>query len=111
MNKVETAVQLRFNAAHCRALTGAVYQRLKRLAGTRMTGDGVIVLTASRFRTQPQNRKDARDRLAELIRQAAIAPKYRRPTKPSRAAKRRRLDTKRQRGTVKSRRGRVTDRD
>jgi ribosome-associated protein len=111
VNKVETAVQLRFNAARCRVLTGAVYQRLKRLAGTRMTGDGVIVLTASRFRTQPQNRKDARDRLAELIRQAAIAPKHRRPTKPSRAAKRRRLDTKRQRGTVKSRRGRVTDRD
>ncbi|NQV20064.1 MAG: aminoacyl-tRNA hydrolase [Rhodospirillales bacterium] len=109
VNKVETAVQLRFDAAHSPALSAAVYRRLVRLAGTRMTRDGVIVISASRFRSQLQNRRDARERLADLVRQAAIAPKHRRPTKPSRSAKQRRLETKKRRGVSKSQRGRVND--
>ncbi len=111
VNKVETAVQLRFDAAHSPGLPAAVCRRLARLAGSRMTRDGVIVLTANRFRSQQQNRRDARERLVDLIRQAAIAPKRRRPTMPSRAARQRRLDAKRRRGAAKSRRGRVDERD
>lgn len=111
VNKVETAVQLRFDAAHCTAISAAVYQRLKRLAGSRMTQDGVIVITANQFRSQPKNRQDARARLVDLIRQAAVAPKRRRPTIPSKASKQRRLDFKKKRATDKSRRGRVRDMD
>lgn len=107
VNKVSSAVQLRFDAKHSSAIANGVYQRLKRIAGSRMTKDGVVVVTANRFRTQDANRKDARDRLAEMIAQAQHVPKKRRPTKPSRAAKARRVDSKKQKGQVKKLRGRV----
>lgn len=107
VNKVASAVQLRFNAAACPALSGAVLKRLARLAGRRMTVEGVIVLTASRFRSQEQNRKDARERLLALIRDAATPPKPRRPTRTPRASKRRRLESKRQRSSLKRLRGSV----
>lgn len=107
VNKTESAVQLRFDARHSPALTNAVFLRLKTLAGRRMTHEGVIVLTANRFRSQEQNRGDALDRLIALIREAAVAPKHRRATKPSKAAKRRRLDAKRHQGSLKRQRGKV----
>jgi len=105
VNKVATAVQLRFDAANSPTLSPAVLRRLAPLAGRRMTRDGVIVLTASRFRSQERNRRDALDRLIALIRQAATPPRPRRPTKPSRAAKQRRLDSKKHRTTIKQARG------
>lgn len=104
VNKVETAVQLRFNAARSPALVEAVFQRLKLLAGRRMTRDGVIVITARRFRTQEQNRRDALDRLINLIRRAAVPLKSRRPTKPTLGAKERRLDDKHRQSETKRRR-------
>ncbi len=107
VNKTETAVQLRFDARHSPALSNAVFLRLKTLAGRRMTRDGVIVISANQFRTQEQNRRDARDRLIALIRDAATPPKYRRPTRPPRASKKRRLEGKRRQGLVKKLRGRV----
>ena len=107
VNKVSSAVQLRFDARHCKALSNAVFLRLKTLAGRRMTSDGVIVLTASQFRTQVANRKDARDRLAALIKQAVISPKYRRATKPTYAAKLKRLDSKKRKSGLKKTRGKV----
>jgi ribosome-associated protein len=107
VNKVSSAVQLRFDARHCRALSNAVFLRLKKLAGRRMTADGVIVLTASTHRTQDRNRKDAQDRLVALIQQAAIAPKYRRPTKPKYAAKLKRLESKKHKGDLKKSRTKV----
>jgi len=106
VNKVSTAAQLRFDVRGSRSLTGPAKTRLQRLAGARLTKDGVIVIQADRFRTQERNRQDALDRLAALIRQAQAEPKKRRPTKPSRAAKERRLDTKKQRGAKKALRGR-----
>ena len=105
VNKVETAVQLRFDAAHSPALSAAVFRRLKALAGRRMTRHGVIVLTARRFRAREANRRDALERLVELIRRAAVAPKKRRPTKPTRASKYRRLEAKHRRAGVKKGRG------
>lgn len=107
VNKVASAVQLRFNAAASPALSQAVLKRLARLAGRRMTIEGVIVLTANRFRSQEQNRKDARERLLALIRDAATPPKPRQPTRTPRASKRRRLESKRQRGGLKRLRGSV----
>ncbi len=107
VNKVATAVQLRFDAAGSPNLPGAVLERLKALAGRRMTRDGVIVIASSRFRSQERNRQDARDRLVALIREAAVAPKVRRATRPTLAARRRRLDTKRRRAMIKKTRGRV----
>jgi len=98
---------LRFDARHSPALSNAVFLRLKSLTGRRMTRDGIIVITANRFRSQDRNRQDARDRLIGLIRDAASPPKYRRPTKPSFGAKQRRLDGKRRHGTIKQGRGRV----
>jgi len=106
VNKVETAVQLRFDAASSPALGPDVLRRLRAIAGRRMTKDGVIVVTARRFRTREANRRDALDRLLDLIRRAAVAPKKRRPTKPTRAAKQRRLDTKKRRAGVKKARTR-----
>ena len=106
VNKVETAVQLRFDAANSPSLSRAVFQRLTPLAGRRMTRDGVVVITANRFRSQERNREDARERLAALIREAATPPKYRRPTKPGKAAKQRRLDSKKRRSGIKKTRGR-----
>jgi ribosome-associated protein len=105
VNKVETAVQLRFDAAGSPNLPRAVYLRLKPLAGRRLTQDGVLVITANRFRSQERNREDARVRLAELLQQAATPPKRRRPTRPGKAAKQRRLDAKKQRGGLKKTRG------
>ena len=109
VNKVETAVQLRFDAAACKALSPAIYRRLTRLAGHRMTVHGVIVITARRHRSQARNRKDAIDRLAALVREAAIPPKTRRATRPGRAARQQRLEAKQQRGTIKKTRARVRD--
>ncbi len=109
VNKVSTAVQLRFDVAQSLTLDDRVKQRLRSLAGTRMTDEGVLVIDARRHRTQAQNREDARERLAELIRQAATPPKKRRATRPSRAAKARRMETKSRRAEIKQRRGKVTD--
>ena len=109
VNKVATAVQLRFNARRSPSLPDDVRARLLRLAGRRVNADGEIIIQAARFRTQEQNRIDARDRLIALIRQAAVPPKSRRKTKPSRAAKVRRLEGKKHRGAVKQMRGRVRE--
>ena len=111
VNKVETAVQLRFNAADSPALSEAVYGRLRSLAGQRMTRDGVVVITARRFRSQDRNRQDALARLVGLIRQAATPIKHRRPTKPTRGSKQRRLDAKRRHATIKKGRGTVSPLD
>jgi ribosome-associated protein len=103
VNKVSTAVQLRFDVAASRSLPDDVRERLRRLAGHRLTADGVIVITAARFRTQARNREDARERLFELIRQAAAAPPPpRRPTKPTYASTVRRRESKRRRSAVKA---------
>jgi ribosome-associated protein len=102
VNKVSTAVQLRFDAASSRSLPDDVRERLRRLAGRRLTADGVIVITAARFRTQARNREDARERLVELIREAATAPKPRRPTKPTYGSTVRRREGKRRRSAVKA---------
>ncbi len=107
VNKVATAVQLRFDARRSPSLPDDVRMRLLRLAGRRVNADGEIIIQAARFRTQEQNRIDARTRLIALIRQAAVPPKARRKTKPSRAAKVRRLEGKKHRGAVKQMRGRV----
>jgi ribosome-associated protein len=102
VNKVSSAVQLRFDAAASPALTPAVRERLRRVAGRKMTDAGVIVITANRFRAQERNRADAVERLVAMIAQAAHAPTPRRPTRPTRASKERRLEAKKRRGTVKS---------
>jgi ribosome-associated protein len=101
VNKVSSAVDLRFNVRGSPSLTAPVRARLERLAGQRLTKDGVIVIRADRFRTQERNRADARERLVDLIRQAAIAPKFRVKTKPTKASKERRLEGKDKRGKVK----------
>jgi ribosome-associated protein len=101
VNKLETAVQLRFDVRHSPSLPHDVRLRLERLAGQRLTKDGVLVITAQRHRTQERNRQDALDRLIDLIRQAAVVPKRRRPTKPTLGSKKRRLETKKHRGTIK----------
>src|SRR5262245_37149977 len=105
VNKVATAVQMRFDARRPPSLPDAVSARLQRLAGARLTQDGVIVITANRFRTQERNKADAIERLAELIRRAEPAPVARRPTKPTRASKEKRLQTKARRSGVKAMRG------
>lgn len=103
VNKVSTAVQLRFDTVATRSLPDDVRERLRRLAGRRLTSDGVIVITAARFRTQARNREDARERLLDLIRQAAEPPpKPRRPTKPTFASTVRRHEAKRRRSAVKA---------
>jgi ribosome-associated protein len=109
VNKVATAVQLRFDVNASR-LPPDVRARLTRLAGKRINAAGELVIDAHRFRAQEQNRADARARLIELIRQAATPPKARRATKPSRAAKARRLESKLHRGKIKAMR-RVNSRD
>lgn len=101
VNKVATAVQLRFDVERSPSLPEPVRRRLKRLAGRRLTKEGVLVITAQRFRTQERNREDARERLVSLIRAAAETPKVRRPTRPTLASKRRRLEAKRHRSTLK----------
>lgn len=111
VNKVSTAVQLRFDVANSPSLPSDVRERLIRIAGRRMTEDGELVIDARQFRTQLRNREDARERLVELIRKAAQRPKRRRATKPTRASKEKRLTGKRQRGQTKKRRGRVRPTD
>ena len=106
VNKLATAVELRFDAGRSPTLPPVVLPRLRRLAGRRMTAAGVIVIQARRHRTQEANRKDARERLATLIRRAVMTPKPRRPTRPSKAAMERRLRTKKQRGQTKQTRRR-----
>ncbi len=101
VNKVATAVQLRFDVANSPSLPDDVRERLVRLAGNRITQDGVLIIRAERFRTQDRNREDAIERLIELIRKAAEKPKPRRKTKPRLASKRRRLENKRRRGETK----------
>ncbi|MET1110750.1 MAG: alternative ribosome rescue aminoacyl-tRNA hydrolase ArfB [Allosphingosinicella sp.] len=106
VNKVATAVQLRCDVFRL-GLAPAVYARLKRLAGSRMTAEGEIVVTARTHRTQDANREEARARLTDLIARAHVAPRRRVKTKPSRAAKARRVDEKKGRGAVKQGRGKV----
>ena len=101
VNKVSSAVELRFDVARSPALTEPVRQRLAKLAGRRLTQDGVLVLSADRFRTQERNREDARERLFALIREAAVPPKPRRKTRPTLASKKRRVEGKVKRGGVK----------
>ena len=101
VNKVATAVELRFDVAQSQSLPAAVRERLVTLAGKRLSSAGILVIAAQRFRSQARNREDARERLAALIREAATPPKLRRTTRPSRAAKRRRVDDKRQQGARK----------
>jgi ribosome-associated protein len=104
VNKVATSAQLRFDT-HRIALPEDAAMRLARIAGSRMTKDGVIVIQAQRFRTQERNRTDAIDRLVEMLREAMVRPAPRRPTKPTFASKQRRLEGKKRRGDVKARRG------
>jgi ribosome-associated protein len=106
VNKVATACQLRCDVFRL-GLAPDVYARLKTLAGSRMTGAGEIVITARKYRTQEANREDARARLADLIDRAHVQPAKRKRTRPSRAAKAKRVDAKKQRGTVKEGRGKV----
>ena len=107
VNKVSSAVQLRFDVARSPSLDDDVRARLSALAGQRLTKDGVLVIVARAHRSQERNRAEARERLAELIRRAAVPPKPRRPTKPSKAAKRRRLDSKKMHSNLKRNRGPV----
>ncbi len=102
VNKVSTAVQLRFDVHRSRGLPEAVRARLLNLAGRRATADGVLIVSADRFRSQARNREDARERLVALIREAATPPKPRRATKPTRASKVRRQESKRRRSAVKT---------
>src|SRR5690348_14232366 len=105
VNKLSTAVQLRFDVQHSPSLPEAVRARLLHSGDRRLTRDRVLVISAQRFRSQEQNRADARERLLELIRRASIAPVPRRPTKPTKASKRRRLDSKTKQSRTKSLRG------
>ena len=106
VNKVATAVQLRLDVFALR-LEPAVFQRLKTLAGSRLTAKGEIVISARRFRTQEANREDARQRLAALIEAALVEPKKRAKTRVNRVGKEQRIKSKKARGTVKANRGRV----
>lgn len=106
VNKVSTAVQLRFDVRHSASLPDDVRARLEALAGSRLTNEGVLVLTAQQHRSQDRNRQDALDRLVALIQRAAVAPKARRATRPTLGSKKRRLDSKSKRAAVKSGRGR-----
>jgi ribosome-associated protein len=106
VNKVSTAVQLRFDALRSPSLSQAVRARLMLLAGARLTKDGVVVISAREHRSQERNRAEAREKLFELIRRAATQPKPRRPTRPTRSSKEKRLETKAKRGQIKRNRGR-----
>lgn len=109
VNKVSTAVQLRFDLRSCQSLPSYVRERAERLAGKRLTKEGVLVITAARHRTQERNREDALQRLVELLREACQRPIYRRPTRPTLASKKRRLDAKSKRSSVKNLRRRPPD--
>jgi ribosome-associated protein len=101
VNKVETAVQLRFDVGNSPSLSDDVKRRLERLAGSRMTRARVLVISAQRYRTRERNRADAQERLIELIRRAAIPPIPRRPTKPTKASTERRIESKKRRSALK----------
>ena len=107
VNKVATAVQLRVDVFRL-GLEPFAYEQLKRIAGSRMTSGGELLITARRFRTQEANRQDARRRLAQMIADAHIAPRKRKATRPSRAARAERVERKKQRSVVKQARGKVT---
>ena len=109
VNKVSTAVELRFEAARSPALTGPMKTRLKRLAGRKWTGDGAVILFVQDTRSQAHNREIARERLADMIRAALFVPKRRVKTRVSLNQKRKRVDAKKQRGEVKSLRGKIVD--
>ncbi|MGD8993389.1 MAG: alternative ribosome rescue aminoacyl-tRNA hydrolase ArfB [Desulfobacterales bacterium] len=105
VNKTSTAVMLRFNVAQSEALSEDIRDRIRHIAGRKMTAEGILIIKANRYRSQDQNRKDAMSRLVALIRRATVKPKPRRKTWPSRAAKERRLLAKRKRSEIKRRRG------
>ena len=107
VNKVATKVVLRFDLAGCMALSNAQKERLRHLAASRLDAEGAIIITSQATRNRVQNLADAREKLAELVRRCLVAPKKRRPTKPSRGAKRRRLENKRKQSEKKRNRGRV----
>jgi ribosome-associated protein len=109
VNKVATAVQLRFDASHSPSLPASIRTRLLRIAGTRASASGVVVITADRFRSQTRNRADALARLTELIRKAAKPIKPRRATVPTRASREERLQQKKRRGQIKNRRRSLPD--
>ena len=109
VNKLETAVQLRFDVRRSPSLPEPVRRRLERLAGRRLTGEGVLVLTAHRHRTRERNRAEALERLIELIRKAAVPPVPRRPTRPTTASKQRRLEAKKRRGRNKQLRRQIEE--
>jgi ribosome-associated protein len=109
VNKVATKVDLRFDLANTTALSSAVKERLRKLPGVRLDAEGRLIITSATARTQAQNLEDARTRLAELVRRALSPPKTRRPTRPSRSAKARRLAEKRKRSDTKSARGKIAD--
>ena len=109
VNKVASAVQLRFDLRNSPSLPEEVKERLVKLAGSRMTDEGFLLIEAKRFRTQEQNRADALERLANLIRGALYAPKKRRPTRPTLASQTRRIESKKQHGTTKKLRGSIPD--
>ena len=111
VNKVATAVQLRFDVARSPSLTEDVRSRLRALAGSRLTADDIIVIDARRHRTQAQNREDARERLAELIRRAATPPRRRRRTRPTASSVARRVQSKRRRSETKRIRGKISGED
>ncbi|WP_108258202.1 alternative ribosome rescue aminoacyl-tRNA hydrolase ArfB [Mangrovicoccus ximenensis] len=111
VNKVSTAVELRFEAARSPSLPQPVKSRLKRLAGRRWTLDGAVIIRVEDTRSQARNREIAKERLAEMIEKATHVPKRRIPTKPTKGSQRRRMDAKTARGQVKSLRGRVADDD
>jgi len=108
VNKVATAVELRFDVARSAAISDEVKQRLRAIAGTRMSADGVLTIDARRYRTQPQNRADARERLADLVRQALVRPRRRRKTKPTKNSVERRIQSKQKRSQTKRARGGVS---
>jgi ribosome-associated protein len=109
VNKVASAVQLRFDAAHSRALPPGARERLLALRDHRITADGVVVIKAQQFRSQEQNKAAALERLADLVRRALVVPKVRRKTKPSRASQARRLDNKTKHGRLKRERRTLDD--
>jgi ribosome-associated protein len=106
VNKVSSAVQLRFDVVHSPSLPDPVRLRLIALSGSRLTKDGVLIIMGRQYRDQNRNRIDVRERLTELIREAAVIPKKRRPTKPTRASKERRIEGKKVRANIKKNRGR-----
>ncbi len=108
VNKVATAVELRFDVARSSAINDDAKQRLRAIAGTRMSADGVLTIDARRYRTQPQNRADARERLAELVRQALVKPRSRRKTRPTKNSVERRIQSKQKRSQTKRARGGVS---